>query len=666
MPYDPGIFSALDRVNRWFSTTTPGAARSEAISRLLFAAVAMIGLPVTVHATAVSGFVMGLPIGPATLPVACALFLLWLFAIAHRRFGSSAVKVFALTVLTMVVALGLAVTTVGQVYDPSHDGQWFNQEAVLLFDAGWNPLRVPALEAVATEIGARSRIDGYTKAPWIFDAAVFAVTGRIETGKVVDILLLLAAALSATAAALSFRTVPAAWAAAFGMVVAANPTAMNQITTHMVDGELGWGMAVLASGLTIMAVGPATRLATLAACLGLVWTIGTKFSGVPMALAMLVGALLIATVVDRRRITGGRVGALIVALAAAGVLNINPFLTNVLWFDHPFYPYYGAKRTNDGFAEKTSGTSSMVVSMFSSMFSHPDRYRKLGPSHRELATGRTLKVPFTMSKRDLTTMRVPGMHIGGWGPLFGGMLILALLILVAEVRSRPPPVAGAVLIAAAVVASALTIQHPWVARYVPQTWWLPLVVIPVAASSPRAITRLLGWLLVMSAVVSSSLTLGFHVSHFARESVRLEERLRRLGADGQPFAVSYDYIRSNRRRLAELGLDAREVADPRVSILVINGRRSARIRSYRFQEDGSGMRHRLVLRWKLDPDATFHRINVVPVDSARRKTTTVVRDVVAPKDRTRFLLRDGRWRVEVQGCNLLGCGPADVAELTTP
>jgi len=658
--------STLDRVNRWFSAVPPDAARSEAISRLLFAAVAMIGLPVTVQAVAVAGFAIGLPIGPATLPVAGALTLLWLMPIARRHLGASAIKVFTLTVLTVVVALGVAAATVGQVYDPSHDGQWFNQEAVLLFDAGWNPLRVPALEAVATEIGARSRVDGYTKAPWIFDAAVVAVTGRIETGKIVDILLLLAAACSATAATLSFRAVPTAWAIAFGLAVAGNPTAMNQVTTHMVDGELGWGMAVLASGLTIMAVGPATGLATLAACLGLVWTIGTKFSGVPMALAILVGALLIAIVVDRRRVTGGRVGALVVALAAAGVLNINPFLTNILWFDHLFYPYYGSQRTNEGFAERSGGTPTMISSMLSSMLSRPDRYKKLGPSHRALATGRTLKVPFTVSRRDLASMRGPGNHIGGWGPLFGGMLILAVLILVAEVRSRPPPVAGALLVAAAVVASALTIQHPWVARYVPQTWWLPLVAIPVAASSPRLATRLLGWLLVISAVVSSSLTLGSHVTHFFPESARLEERLRRLGADGQPFNVSFDYIRSNRRRLAELGFDAREVADPRFSILVVNGRRPASVRSYRFLEGRSGRRHRLVVRWKPDPEATFHRLTAVPLDSSRRKTKTFVRDVEAPKDRARVLLRDGRWRVEVQGCNLLGCGPADVVELTTP
>ena len=656
------ILDRIERNNLWFRTDTPSLQRHAAIKALSLTALAMIGLPVTIQIVAFAGFAAGLPISPGTLPVAWIICAVGLVVIAHRTEVSRPLFSSVVLILIQTVVLALSILGLSATYDLSFDGQWFNQEAVLVLDSGWNPLHSPASAEDATEVGARSKVNGYTKAAWIGDASVVSLTGHIEAGKALDPLLFLAALAAAAAAAACFSRVSIFIAFVFGLLVAANPTALNQLTTHMVDGDLGWGLTVLGSGLVIMTVGRPTALATLTAAMGLIWTIGTKFSGAPMAVCLLVLALFLALAINRQQVTGRRVAALAIAAVTAGLLNANPLVTNALWFEHTFYPFYGPQRTDVRFSGGQGGFTAMALSMVS----RASREANLEESHRRLMTGDLVDWPSPAALRGFATIRMPGVHMGGWGPLFGSMILLGIGILALEIRPRPPTVFAVFLVILAIIASSLVIQYPWVARYVPQTWWIPLVAFPVAMTSIRRLTRALGWGLATLALATGVTTSILHLHHTTQATARTKRQLVGLGAAGEPIGVHYGFFQSNRRRLSELGIDAHEVSDPSYAIDVVVGRNRPRILGHRILSPSAEEDHRLVLRWFPDPRASTHRVRITSPDDSPTSDDFQLIEVDAPRARVRFPVETGRWRIGVSGCNSLGCGPEDLIDINIP
>ena len=655
----------LDRIewsNLWFRADAPSLQRQAAINALSLTALAMIGLPVTIQIVAVAGFAAGLPIGSGTLPVAWIISAIGLIVIAHRTEVSRPLFSSVVLILIQTVVLALSILGLGATYDLSFDGQWFNQEAVLVLDSGWNPLHGPASAEDATEVGARSKVNGYTKAAWIGDASVVSLTGHIEAGKALDPLLFLAALAAAAAAAACFSRVSIPVAFVFGLLLAANPTALNQLTTHMVDGDLGWGLTVLGSGLVIMTVGGPTVLATLIASMGLIWTIGTKFSGAPMAVCLLVLALFLAIAINRHRVTARRVAALAAATIVAALLNANPFVTNALWFEHPLYPYYGPQQTDIRFSGGQGGFAAMALSMVS----RPSREPNLEESHRQLMTGDLIDWPFRATLRGFAAIRMPGAHIGGWGPLFGSMILFGIGILALEIRPRPPTVFAALLVILAIIASSLLIQYPWLARYVPQTWWIPLVAFPVAMTSIRRLTRTLGWGLATLALATGVTTSILHLHHATQATARTKQQLEGLGAAGESIGIHYGFFQSNRRRLSELGIDAHEVSDPSYAIDVVVGRNRPRILGHRILSPSAEESHRLVLRWFPDPRASTHRVRISSPDDSPTGDGSRLIEVDAPRSRIRIPIEVGRWRIGVSGCNNLGCGPEDLIDINIP
>jgi hypothetical protein len=639
--------------------------RAEVVAILLLTAVAMIGLPVATQLTAVIGFIIGLPISGWTLPTAIIVTAAVVVLAARRSLPDRGLSVAAGVIALQLGALALGVTTIGATYDLSFDGQWFNQEAVLVLDSGWNPLREPAPVDVALEKGARSRVDGYVKGSWVSSAAIFALTGRIEHGKVFDVLLILGATAAAAAAAACIPTVPLLGALVFGLLAALNPTTLNQLSTQMTDGDLACGLLVLAAGLAAMLLGPSPRLAALVASLGIVSSFGSKMSGPPMAALVLIAGLLTALAIDRRQVTRGMVAAMIAAGVVSAIANLNPLATNWMWFGHPLYPYYGDSKTDAGFAEEkqSGGLDALAVSAFSI----PSGGSNAGASLRSMMKGERFRKPFLVSRRDFVTMRMPGQHVGGWGPLFGGMILIGLSVLLLEVRRRPMTVLAVAAVCSTLIASTLILHYPWIARYAPQVWWVPLLTLPVALSSPRRWTRGLGIALAAVAAVNTVPVLALHLIQSAKGTEMVRGVFLELRENDPEPDVCFGVLRSNRQRMAELGIRARETSDPERHIGILLGRTRPRLMGslVRFREAHSGPR--VVARWRPDRWAKDHELRLTPVDPPTGDTAPIVRNY----DRTVFRavfdgVPPGRWLVSIRACNALGCGPADTKEITVP
>jgi hypothetical protein len=102
----------------------------------------------------------------------------------------------------------------------------------------------------------------------------------------------------------------------------------------------------------------------------------------------------------------------------------------------------------------------------------------------ELAADRIrTKFPFALNRRELSVFEdlTPDAQAGGFGPLYGGCLLLALGSLAIVLLGRPPPFISFFPILPVILSVGLT--QKWWARWAPQGWVIPsALLVPVLCS----------------------------------------------------------------------------------------------------------------------------------------------------------------------------------------
>ena len=202
-------------------------------------------------ATSEFGWLLGMPIQGFVLPTAfvgSCLVTGWGARIYFRRPFRVTLVVAALLVLLVAASAWISLA----FYDVSFDGQAYHQEGVYQLAHGWNPLFTRHISPISSDQNVK--LNHFPKGPWIIAAAMYRLTGRIETGKFANILLVCAAFSMALAVFAGSRKKLSAWPVAMAVLVAANPVALCQVCTFYVDGQMASLLACLAA-LCFLSVG---------------------------------------------------------------------------------------------------------------------------------------------------------------------------------------------------------------------------------------------------------------------------------------------------------------------------------------------------------------------------------------------------------------------------
>ena len=152
-------------------------------------------------------FSMGFPISRANGVV--GVFMAMAYCACARRWYYDGCRMRHFLALVILVALIVcsALYIAGRFYDISYDGMCFHQEGIISLYGGWNPFRDDILQQQFPNVKHMAIVlNCYAKAPWILAAAVYKVTGSIEHGKAINLLLIGASGLLAFSA---LRTMPA-------------------------------------------------------------------------------------------------------------------------------------------------------------------------------------------------------------------------------------------------------------------------------------------------------------------------------------------------------------------------------------------------------------------------------------------------------------------------
>lgn len=444
---------------------------------------------------AAAGFLAGVPLGPWQLFVAAVAGVGSGAAWAARRLST---RHATLSLVTLVVVLGGSILASSRVYDSSHDGRDYHRRAALAFASGLNPY----LEmAEPTSVYYNRWINHFPRAPWIANAAAIRATGSLEVGKALNLWLIWAVFCLGFATLRPFfptRAPPLLIASA----AALNPVASVQALSGYVDGQaamlatalllLGLRYLVQPAGWTLLLFG-----VSLVVGLNVKFTLtGLLAFWAPLGLAAAVWAVRSGR--WPRAIAGRTAWAVgLAASLGAFLVGWTPYVRNQVDFGNPFYPMYGAgEETHQVDPDQISADFLALpagVRVAHSLF---------GRSHNPYAGEPDLsfKIPFAFDRWEVAAFRDVDVRLGGFGPWFGGALLLSLLGC-CLLRRSPLIVPLGVLFGALVMPLFLN-EGGWWARFHPQLWLVPVAVGAALLRTGGRRVRYAGYLILAVLLVN--------------------------------------------------------------------------------------------------------------------------------------------------------------------
>jgi hypothetical protein len=454
----------------------------------------------------------------------------------------------ALLLATLIASASLVLA--GRWYDTSYDGLAYHDTGVVDIARGWNPWRSPTPPTPGPLAYQREH---FPKGPWAIEAVLMRLAGRLEPAKALNLWLAAAAGLAAFVA-LRVVGLRRALAGPIAACLALNPVATCQSLSFCVDGQVASAFtALLAFGLLALARGEGLAWAGAAASTQLL--ANAKLTGGPYALILWI-ALVLAALLRRdgmRTRIAGAVGAAACALALL-FTGYNPYVTNTLRAGHPLYPAAGPYAIDFVAHSRPPG------------FGEMNRFERLGrslfsASSTEAPDGRPrLKLPFTVVGDEATKFHDPEVKVSGFGPFFGGALVLSVVAFLLARGQQGTLAAG--LCGATLLGTVLLTAEGWWARIAPQLWLVPFVLaLPALVSPGRRRSRAVGMGVLLALLADVAVVGANYVSRNRQKQARIRQELADLRRSVDPVPVYFGIQPAVGERLTQGGVRWREVHD---------------------------------------------------------------------------------------------------------
>ncbi|MDD5136348.1 MAG: hypothetical protein PHX20_04385 [Candidatus Omnitrophica bacterium] len=492
-------------------------------------------------------FIFGFTISPVSLfaGISASVLLAWwgirLYYKTHR-----ARTLCALILLVAVIILG-SVCLSGRFYDVWCDSQVFHQEAVIRLANGWNPFytQLPSSLNIADKW-----LNPYSKGPWICAAVLYKVTGRIEQSKAFNLLFMLASFFLSFAALLSLRRIKPPLALLTAFLFSFNPVSICQVMSFYVDGQMA-SLIISLIALLFLSYTRNDRMTPVIIIAAVCLMINVKLSGLVYFLVITAGFM---PFLFLNKDPGMRFKMCKVFFASfiigALLVGFNPYVTSSAKYGHPFYSVLDPI---DGQMPKNFSSMNRFEKLAFSIFSRSENIKT--------PMNTSLKWPFTFSAYELVPFAGPDTRIGGFGPLFGGALILASLIMLASFKLDPKKTCLAAGASVFFLLFALVNPEAWWARYAPQLWLIPFISLILAVFIRGKLVYYLYNVLLAVLLVNVLLVTYSYMDAQVEFSGAVKEQLRFISANSgsAEVLVKFNDFKSTRVRLSEAGIKYREI-----------------------------------------------------------------------------------------------------------
>ena len=409
-------------------------------------------------------FTLGFSLSVYPFYMACAGLCYGFFKMRNYFPAVTLVGALLLFLATLVGCLFLA----SLFFDISWDGQTYHQESIIQLSNGWNPVFSDlSWGDPHIERSLFLWVNHYPKAAEIAAATIYKTTSSIESGKAVNLLLLCASFYLTFSALCDAVRLSLSSILLLAACAAFNPVVLYQSLSFYVDAQLASVLLCLAALLYLFYLRPVRPIGILLILIGC-YLINLKFTGLIYLIIVGVGVIIIALMDNKISLARQylKIGFATVLMGLL-VFGCHPYITNFRDHGHPIFPLMG------------NGKVDIMTTVGPREFdnSNVNRVNKLLQSLASKSTvGKAIqaKIPFQVKEGELTAFYNADVRLGGFGPLFSGILLLFIGLLIYWAVSRQGN-RNFYVITLLVFTSVLANPGAWWARYVPQLWLMPVI-----------------------------------------------------------------------------------------------------------------------------------------------------------------------------------------------
>lgn len=385
-----------------------------------------------------------------------------------------------------------------RTYDITVDGNSYHKPAIAYIKNGWNPLyetmdsfseRTDSVKELTTESRSSLWIEHYPKSAWTISAAMYSLSGNIESGKAFTWILIIMALLLAYDT-LS-KIVRKKAALVFSLLLALNPITLAQFNTFYVDAAMG--LCFLMELLLLFQIDSHKyRDKKLWFCLAAVVMVfsNLKFTGLVFSGIIATIFFFYWIIINRKQKNKKQIYRNIflsftaIFLASIGIIGANSYIKNTIEHHQPLYPLVGDPTVDivTYMQPKEFNNMSFIKKKFYSLFS-----RTANVTYADVIP--QLKNPLRVYFSELEPLSLPDTRIGGFGPWFALATIVTTIFLVPAlvilVKNEKQSLKYILLTAIPIIISIVTLSESWWARYVPQEYFLVIGSLLLAYYASR-------------------------------------------------------------------------------------------------------------------------------------------------------------------------------------
>jgi hypothetical protein len=497
-----------------------------------------------VHLFAIITYLLHAELSPYLFPasVLTAIGLSFLFA---NRFKIDQ-KLWWIATVISVLILVVSILLAGFYFDLSWDGQAYHQAAVYNLAGKWNPM-FQQLET--PDHGNDTSVLFFPKNSWIFGAALLRLFGTVEIGKAYNFIVLFAA-FGVVYALFRHLKISATRSVILSILVLLNPVVWSELPGYLNDGDL-YLLLVIYLAAVILWLRTKDSIFMLLGIMAVICLVNTKFTGLVFFLVSSLFVLIYVLIKERSLIRLFLLSHLVAGILGVFIFGFNPYVTNMLNRGNPLYPILGSTAfprgsdTNEKFeTPKNMKGKSLPVRLFYANFGQPGN----APYNKE--TNAKLANPFTTSTETWKAYDFHETRVSGFGPYFGIVLILTLIILPILLVTIKELRLPALLFFIGICCCLSLSKHFWWPRFFPILWLAPLLPLfllwtDIAESLKRKAkswvisANVYGWLLAVLMGFNGFVVACIHMKWETDSSIILRTQLEQLRDQKRPIQVYY-------------------------------------------------------------------------------------------------------------------------------
>ena len=400
------------------------------------------------------------------------------------------------------------------IYDYSSDGQWYHMPAAYALSHGWNPIYESHNPIIANVHTANIWIDHYCKGMETIAATIISVTGDVESGKAVNLIMLIAIFLllfDFLSSKLQFKS---KWKVLFyTSTIALSPIVACELFTFYIDWVTYYSVVWLL--IVLFCLNQNANKTQLYLLFITIFLGGSTKLNITFWMGYFVFFFLVYLCIKKRYNLLKKVllTSMLSVVAMLFIACFNPFITNYKDHHNPIYPF---------------GDKSLGVEVESAIItgSQP-RYIVDKSRIEQVFIGLTARPnggynskyipPYKITATNIMKSGAMTANVGGGGLFFIDILLLSTVLLF--LCKRHPTRKPILLIAAVLFLAQFVLPYGSCYRYVPFVYLIPLLFLIYSEKSGfrwrgvHYVRILLYVLLLLNIAVDVAIATGFGIRH---------------------------------------------------------------------------------------------------------------------------------------------------------